>query len=85
MPEGYQFIAHYRENDNTAQSLEAHLRGVAALSREHARKIGQDDCGELLGILHDIGKYSDEFQNYLKSAVGLLNQDEDEESLTQLA
>jgi CRISPR-associated endonuclease/helicase Cas3 len=32
-----------------------------------------------LGILHDIGKYSDEFQNYLKSAVGLLNQDEDEE------
>lgn len=79
MPKGYQFIAHYRERDNTTQSLEAHLRGVAALSREYAQKIGQGYCGELLGILHDIGKYSDEFQNYLKSAVGLFNQDEDEE------
>ena len=35
--------------------------------------------GELLGILHDLGKYSTEFQIYLKSAVGLLNQDEDED------
>ena len=30
-------------------------------------------------LLHDLGKYSDEFQVYLKSTVGLLNQDEDEE------
>src|SRR5437870_8433704 len=79
MAQGREFIAHYRERDNTSQSLKAHLRGVSQLSREHAQKIGQEHCGELLGILHDIGKYGDEFQNYLKSSVGLLNQDEDEE------
>ena len=34
--------------------------------------------GELIGLLHDLGKYSSEFQLYLKSAVGLIDQDEDE-------
>jgi CRISPR-associated endonuclease/helicase Cas3 len=79
MAHSREFIAHYREHDKTTQSLEAHLHGVADLSQQYAQKIGQGYCGELLGILHDIGKYSDEFQNYLKSSVGLLNQDEDEE------
>jgi len=35
--------------------------------------------GELIGLLHDLGKYSEEFQVYLQSATGLLNPDEDEE------
>ena len=35
--------------------------------------------GELLGLLHDLGKYSTAFQSYIQSATGLLNQDEDEE------
>jgi CRISPR-associated endonuclease/helicase Cas3 len=52
---------------------------VAAHTRGFAEKIGLADQGELIGLLHDLGKYSNEFQNYLKSAVGLLNQDEDEE------
>jgi len=73
------FIAHYREVDKAIQSLEAHLWGVSNLSGLLARKIGQEDCGAIIGILHDIGKYSREFQDYLKSSVGLLNQDEDEE------
>ena len=34
--------------------------------------------GEVIGLLHDLGKYSDEFQAYLQSAVGLINPDEDE-------
>ena len=44
----------------------------------HAAKIGLETQGELIGLLHDLGKYSEQFQNYLKSAVGLINQDEDE-------
>ena len=43
-----------------------------------AAKIGLETQGELIGLLHDLGKYSEQFQNYLKSAVGLINQDEDE-------
>ncbi len=61
------------------QPLEHHLTNVAELSRSHAQKIGLPLHGELIGILHDFGKYSTEFQNYLKSATGLLNPDEDED------
>ncbi|MEI6757385.1 MAG: CRISPR-associated helicase Cas3' [Chlorobium sp.] len=61
------------------QFLSVHLKNVAELSRSHANKIGLPLLGELTGILHDLGKYSTEFQNYLKSATGLLNPDEDED------
>jgi len=72
------FIAHHRDYDGKEQSLEQHLIGVANKSRLAARKIGLEKAGELIGLLHDLGKYSDAFQRYLKSAVGLLNQDVDE-------
>ncbi len=61
------------------QLLSNHLRNVAELSSSNARKIGLPLQGELIGLLHDLGKYSVEFQNYLKSATRLLNFDEDEE------
>lgn len=35
--------------------------------------------GQLIGLLHDLGKYSADFQRYILSANRLLNQDEDEE------
>ncbi len=73
------FIAHHRESDGAVQSLENHLLAVATDARGFAEKIHLADQGELIGLLHDLGKYSADFQNYLKSAVGLLNQDEDED------
>lgn len=73
------YIAHHREADGATQPLSAHLLAVAAQASCFAEKIGLARQGELTGLLHDVGKYSDEFQAYLKSAVGLLNQDEDEE------
>jgi len=76
---GKGYIAHHRESDGATQPLMSHLLDVAAHARTFAKKIGMADQGELIGLLHDLGKYSEEFQNYLKSAVGLLNQDEDEE------
>jgi len=72
-------IAHVREADGAIQWLPEHLTGVAQLARDLARKISLADQGELIGLLHDLGKYSEEFQNYLKSAVELLNPDEDED------
>ena len=71
-------IAHVREFDKTIQSLEEHLTGVAALAKENAEKFGLGNLGELLGLLHDGGKTSAVFQNYLKSAEGLLDQDSDD-------
>ncbi|MDO9238144.1 MAG: CRISPR-associated helicase Cas3' [Aquabacterium sp.] len=74
-----QHIAHHRASDDAWQSLEEHLLGVAALSRVFASKLGLDDVGELIGLLHDFGKYSQAFRNYLLSALGEFNQDEDED------
>ncbi|MEK7288224.1 MAG: CRISPR-associated endonuclease Cas3'', partial [Elusimicrobiota bacterium] len=73
-----QFIAHHRKEDGAKQSLEEHLLGVAEKAKSFAAKIGLKEQGELLGLLHDLGKYSGEFQTYLKSAVGLINPDEDD-------
>jgi CRISPR-associated endonuclease/helicase Cas3 len=70
-------IAHATKGE--VQPLSCHLFGVAAIGRELADKIGCADAGELLGLLHDLGKYSAEFQVYLQSATGLLNPDDDAE------
>ncbi len=71
-------IAHVRKGDGATQSLEKHLLGVSEISKALATKIGLKEQGELIGLLHDLGKYSKEFQTYLQSAVGLINQDEDD-------
>jgi CRISPR-associated endonuclease/helicase Cas3 len=73
------FAAHHRAYDDKWQTLESHLIGVADLASQFAAKLQLSRQGELLGLLHDLGKYSIQFQNYLKSATGALNQDEDEE------
>ena len=73
-----EFIAHVRKTGKP-QSLQAHLSGVGAKASGSAAKIDLALQGELIGLLHDLGKYSSAFQAYLKSAVGILNQDEDEE------
>ena len=71
-------IAHRRDTDGVEQSLAAHLLGVAEHAKRFAGKIGLHPHGELIGIVHDLGKYSREFQGYLKSAVGLIDPDEDD-------
>lgn len=73
-----EFVAHVR-GDGKIQSLEAHLGRVGQLAAELATKFNLATHGELLGLLHDLGKYSAAFQTYIQSATGLLNQDEDEE------
>ncbi len=74
-----EFIAHVLATGKGCQSLETHLRGVAKLAAQFAAKFGLVTHGELIGLLHDLGKYSTAFQTYIQSATGLLNQDEDEE------
>jgi len=61
------------------QSVKTHLEGVAGVCRTLTGKAGSPDIGELLGLLHDLGKYSQQFQTYIKSATGILNPDMDED------
>ena len=42
-----------------------------------AEKIGLKNVGQVLGLLHDLGKASSTFQNYILSAIGFKNPDED--------
>lgn len=77
-PDTSNAIAHFRAGDQAVQSLHSHLVGVSNLAKSFAQKIGLQDAGELIGALHDLGKYSKEFQDYLRSAVGLLDVDADD-------
>ncbi len=61
------------------QLLKDHLIGVGAKARFFASKIELESCGELLGLLHDIGKYSQDFQNYINSIAGALDPDLDDD------
>lgn len=72
------YIAHCREKDGEIQTLVNHLQGVSKKTGEFTSKIGLKEQGELLGLLHDIGKASQEFEQYIKSSVGLINSDEDD-------
>lgn len=72
------YIAHRREKDGKEQSLESHLEEVGEIAAEIASKVGLADVGRLLGLLHDFGKYSEEFQRYIGSATGRIDPDADE-------
>lgn len=71
------FIAHRREKDGVVQNLFDHLQEVSRLTGEFASKVGLGKHGELIGLLHDLGKASSEFNNYIRSATGLINKGED--------
>lgn len=50
------------------QELYQHLENVAVLAKTNTEKIGMGDYGALMGFLHDLGKYSAEFQKYIRDA-----------------
>lgn len=58
------------------QPLEAHLRNVAELTERFATKAGFPLAGRLVGLLHDFGKYSNEFQRYILSAADCIKSDD---------
>ncbi|BBB49041.1 CRISPR-associated helicase Cas3' [Pelolinea submarina] len=73
-------IAHFRDADcgKEPQPLWQHLYNVSQISGSTAEKIGIEKAGEVIGLLHDLGKASKEFQNYIKSAEGFIDPDNDE-------
>ena len=62
------FIAHFREKTKEDQLLKDHLFMVAKLCGEFGERLDLYNCCYLAGILHDMGKYSDKFQEYIQKA-----------------
>ena len=54
------------ESSGRWQPLATHLRKVAELAAKFAAPFGAADEARLAGLLHDLGKYRDEFQAYLR-------------------
>jgi CRISPR-associated endonuclease/helicase Cas3 len=73
------YIAHRRESDGEVQSVCRHLDEVSNICSQLTGKLDLPEVGKLLGLLHDFGKYSHDFQTYIKSATALLNPDIDDE------
>lgn len=59
--------AHSRNDAGVRHDLATHLRDVAALARVFAAPFGGDDFAGMAGLLHDIGKMSNDFQAYLSA------------------
>jgi len=58
-------IAHISE-DGRFHPLSEHLKAVSELAAEFAREFCSSQWARLAGLWHDLGKYSEDFQTYIK-------------------
>ena len=63
------YIAHIRQQDGKIQTVQEHLEAVRTLSEEFGKKIGAKYLAGLSGLLHDLGKNTTLFKDYIKDAV----------------
>jgi len=67
------YLAHVRQLPNgrwIEHFLEEHLLAVAVLAAEFASVFNSQDWARLSGLWHDIGKFREKFQKYIKSVSG---------------
>ncbi len=63
-----EYIAHIRSNDQTIQSVREHLLDTKKLAEDWGHPFELNYVCGLAAMLHDMGKYSDAFQSYIKRA-----------------
>ncbi len=71
------FIAHIRRTDGAIQTVSDHLLGVGEKAKVLAKKIELAKASETIGLMHDFGKFSQSFLNYISSSAGRLDPDLD--------
>ena len=66
------YLAHTKEHvsdkvdENNCHPLQKHLMSTAEYARERAAAFDAEDPAEIIGLLHDVGKYSTEFQKRIR-------------------
>ena len=60
-----EYLAHVE--GERKQSVKEHLYGTAKLAGDFAGRFGKKEWGYCCGMLHDIGKYSDAFQERIRN------------------
>ncbi|QIM66757.1 CRISPR-associated helicase/endonuclease Cas3 [Mannheimia granulomatis] len=68
-----QYIAHVRKKDSLKQSVFEHLKQTSYIAKVLSSKLDLAEAGELLGLMHDFGKYSEKFQTYIRRVTGMLS------------
>ena len=66
-----EFYAHSTKDASKAdwQTLRGHLGSVGTMAAERARWFGGEDMAQVGGLLHDLGKYTEQFQKRLLGEV----------------
>lgn len=63
-----EYIAH--KDNERVQTVKEHLYGTAELAGFFAERFGKKEWGYCCGMLHDLGKYSKEFQRKIRNDTG---------------
>lgn len=61
-----EYFARCNEDKTKYQTLTDHLTNVSLLAGTYAQTFTTREMGEICGLLHDIGKYSDDFQKRIR-------------------
>lgn len=64
-----EYLAHIDQEGN-GQTLKVHMEGVSHLAGSEGAKLGIGHITGWIGLLHDLGKYKDRFQEYIRDETG---------------
>lgn len=60
------YIAHSENSNGEVQTIKQHGEGVAEIMKSYAVSAEYADIYNYCGLLHDVGKYSEGFQKYIR-------------------
>lgn len=61
-----EYLAHSENNNREKQTMKQHSEGVAEMMKSFVLAKDYAEIYSYCGLLHDLGKYSEEFQRYIK-------------------
>lgn len=62
------YIAHISDDKKRVQTIKEHLENTAKLSKEFTQDFHMGELGYCAGIMHDIGKFSEAFQERIRGS-----------------